>query len=145
MGDFPSHTACSCSFRKLDVIMNLDAVVDDRDTSVLHLGGAFKSGSCELDIVGLPGERGKAHVGIRQLEFVEAAAPLGGIRRGFLFPAGAVEVEAKAVEDLGLVAIEGVDTAVAAVLTARAGFGLERESEFNMHLEIAEGLVGLGA
>ena len=85
----------------------------------------------ELDVVGLPGERGEAHVHERAVLGVDAAALV------------VLALEAEAVEHLHLVTILQIDAAVAAILTAPGG--LEGQEEFNVQREVGEDVLRRGA
>ena len=142
-GDFFAASASARSFRKLNIVMNLDAVVNDGNSSVLDFLFSVESWRCKVNVVALPCEGRKTHIGVGKFEKVETAAPLFWIGLGFFFPSLDIEIQPEAIENLSFVSIERVDAAVAPILAAGCGLGFEGKSKFDVELEVAEILSGL--
>ena len=105
------------------------AVVEQRDSRVGDLvTRVVKAGGREPDVIGLPNQRRQAHVHVRRLLAVQAAAFVGHA------------FQAERVQDLHLVALLDVDAAVAASLAGRIRH--VRQSEFQVQTEIVDGNLG---
>src|SRR5262249_46885069 len=108
----------------LDLVVNEYAVVPDADHGVGGLLALVELGGLEFHVVGLPGQRWKAHVHQRSHLTVDAAALV--VR----------PLEAEAVQHLDLVTVLEVDAAVAAALSR--GEGHIGKPEFDVDLVILE-------
>ena len=108
--------------------MNHDPVVAGGDTGVLDLLAVLETRGSEFDVIGLPREGREAHVHHRRFLAVEGAAEIE------------LSLDPKGVEDLSLVVVEDIDSAVSPVLVARLDLWLERGTKFEVKGEVAKGI-----
>ena len=145
LGDFLARTSGTGSFGKLNCIMDGDSVVNDRDSGFAGLlAVVIESGGSEVDVVGLPGKGRKAHGHVGSLEAVKTAAPLLGVGAHGDFHMLPVIDEAEGIEDLHLITVLKIDSAIAPVLAAERRPGLVGKPEFEMHAKVPVFLARLG-
>ncbi len=115
--------------RDLQLVVNHDAIVPNRHDRVFDfLPFGVGHGVGEVHIVGLPGQWWEAHIDERFRLGVDAATFV------------VLSFESERIENLDLVVIDLIESAVPTALTACGGF--ERKHEFDVHRVVVELVFG---